>query len=209
MVSRREVRAPSSSHNNADLLVWATFILGGHERWVDVEEMYLKAFELAPARLSWRTRSDIPDYKKCAKALQELEDAKRSEHLGLLAKQGSYLRKLTDDGYRWCETYQTTLSKLYSGGFVPSAVTQEAGRAIRDLEKTEVFHRFQQLGRLECDLWELAEVMRCMVDSSLVVWAARLDSIAIAATANARQDILQFVEASRRFIRNESGSEEI
>ena len=207
MVSRREVKAPSSSHNNADLLVWATFILGGHEQWVDVEEMYLKAFELAPARLSWRTRSDIPDYKKCAKALQELEDAKRSEHLGLLAKQGSYLRKLTDDGYRWCKTYQTTLSKLYSGGFVPSAVTQEAGRAIRDLEKAEVFHRFQQLGRLDCDLWELAEVMRCMVDSSLVVWAARLDSIAIAATANGRQDILEFVEASRTYVENESGSE--
>lgn len=207
MVSKREVRAPSSSHNNADLLVWATFVLGGHERWVDVEEMYLKAFELAPARLSWRTRSDIPDYKKCAKALQELEDAKRSEHLGLLAKQGSYLRMLTNDGYRWCETYQTTLSKLYSGGFVPSAVTQEAGRAIRDLEKTEVFHRFQQLGRLECDRWELAEAMRCMVDSSSAVWSARLDSVAIAAKANGRQDILEFVEASRTFIGDEGEGE--
>lgn len=206
-MSELGIKAPSSSHNNADLLVWATYLLGGHERWVDVEEMYLKAFELAPARLSWRTRSDIPDYKKCAKALQELEDTKRSEHLGLLVKQGSYLRKLTDSGYRWCEMYQTTLSKLYSGGFVPSAVTQEAGRAIRDLEKSEVFLSFQQLGRLECDLWELAEAMRCMVDSSPSVWAARLDSVAIAAIANGRQDILEFVEASRKFVENESGTE--
>lgn len=207
MSGERVVKAPSNSHNNADLLVWATYLLGGHERWVDVEEMYLKAFELAPARLSWRTRSDIPDYKKCAKALQELEDAKRSEHLGLLVKQGSYLRKLTDSGYRWCESYETTLSKLYSGGFVPSALSQEAGRAIRDLEKSEIFLKFQQLGRLECDLWELAEAMRCMVDSSPAVWAARLDSVAIAAKANGRPDILEFVEASRTYVENESGSE--
>jgi len=149
----------------------------------------------------------ISPTKKCAKALQELEDAKRSEHLGLLAKQGSYLRMLTDDGYRWCETYQTTLSKLYSGGFVPSALSQEAGRVIRDLEKTEVFHRFQQLGRLECDRWELAEAMRCMVDSSSAVWSARLDSVAIAAKANGRQDILEFVEASRTSIGDEGEGE--
>lgn len=204
MLSDQGVKAPSSTHNNADLLVWATFLLGGHERWVDVEELYLKAFELAPARLSWRTRADIPDYKKCAKALQELEDAKRSEHLGLLAKQGSYLRKLTDIGYQWCKKYQTTLSMLYSEGFVPSAATQDAGRVIRDLERSEVFRGFQKSGRLECDLWELAEAMRCMADSSVVVWAARLDSVAIAATANGRQDILDFVQASRKFVDDES-----
>jgi hypothetical protein len=43
-----------------------------------------------------------------------------------------------------------------------------------------------------------------MVDSSVVVWTARLDSVAIAATANGRQDILDFVQASRKFVDDES-----
>ena len=197
------VKAPSAGHNNADLLIWSMFLLDGQERWVDVEEMYLKAFELAPARLAWRTRSDIPDYKKCAKALQELEDVKRSEHLGLLMKQGSYLRKLTDDGFRWCREYQTVLSKLYSDGVVPSAATQEAGRVIRDLEKSEVFQNFLSDGQLGCDLWELAEAMRCMVDSPEPVWGTRFDSISVAAIANGRQDIVEFVEASRKFVKKQ------
>jgi hypothetical protein len=199
----QQVKAPSASHNNADLLVWSIFLLDGYERWVDVEEMYLKAFELAPARLGWRTRPDIPDYKKCAKALQELEDVKRSEHLGLLVKQGSYLRKLTDEGFRWCREYQTILSKLYSGGVVPAAATQEASRVIRDLEQSEAFQDFLRNGRLNCDLWELAEAMRCMNDSPELVWSARFDSISVAAMTNDRQDIVDFVEVSREFVRKQ------
>jgi len=92
------VRAPSGNHNNDDLLVWALHLLGGAERWVDVEELYLKAFELAPARLSWRTRPDLPDYKKCAKALQAVESPKGSNHHGLLAKNGSIRASAHD---RW------------------------------------------------------------------------------------------------------------
>jgi len=203
-MGNHQVKAPSASHNNADLLIWSLFLLDGHERWVDVEEMYLKAFELAPARLAWRTRSDLPDYKKCAKALQELEDVKRSEHLGLLMKQGSYLRKLTDEGFRWCREYQTILSRLYSDGVVPAAATQEASRVIRDLEQSEVFRDFLRSGHLNCDLWELAEAMRCMVDSPGSVWGARFDSISVAAITNDRQDIVDFVEASREFISKQS-----
>lgn len=69
----RAVKAPSGTHNNSDLLVWACYQCGGFDRWIEVEELYLNAFELALARLAWRTRGNLPDYKKCAKALQELE----------------------------------------------------------------------------------------------------------------------------------------
>ena len=78
MSDNEAIKPPSITHNNSDLTVYACYLAGGYERWLDVEELYLKMFELAPNRLGWRTRSDLPDYKKCAKALQELEDLSRA-----------------------------------------------------------------------------------------------------------------------------------
>ena len=84
-----DIDPPSFEANNNDLLVWSLFLLGGAEKWVDVEDIYLKAFELGPARLSWRTRADIPDYKKVSKALQSVE-AGGNRWQQLLEKRGAY-----------------------------------------------------------------------------------------------------------------------
>ena len=205
MSIRQVVKAPSSTHNNADLLIWSAFLLGAHGKWIDVEDVYLKAFELAPARLSWRTRSELPDYKKCAKALQELEDPNRSEHLGLLSKQGSYKRKLTEKGYLWCKQYESHLSGLYSGNAVPAALNQESSRIIRQIETSEVFKRYVDDGFLSGDVWEIAEAMRCMPDSNLSVWADRIDAVSIAAKENQRDDIEVFASKVREQVFVEKG----
>lgn len=70
---------PSVEANNQDVFIWALYLLGGADRDVDVENIYLKSFELTPARLGWRTRPDPPDYKKTAKALQSIE---ATTHIG-------------------------------------------------------------------------------------------------------------------------------
>lgn len=197
MTTQRPTRAPSATHNNSDLLVWSCFQLGGFDRWIDVEELYLKAFELAPARLAWRTRPDLPDYKKCAKALQELEDPKRSTHLGLLAKKNQYLRKLTADGKAWCESYHDMLAALYGSAPVPAASTQEAARLVRHVESTDAFRHFTTTGKVACELWQLAESLRCLPDSRPEVWMARLDAIEAGATRAARTDVAAFVDAVR------------
>jgi len=205
MSNRQEAKAPSSSHNNADLLIWSAYLLQAHGKWIDVEDLYLKAFELAPARLSWRTRSELPDYKKCAKALQELEDPNRSEHLGLLSKQGSYQRKLTEKGYLWCKQYESHLSGLYSGNAVPAALNHETSRIIRQIETSEVFKRYINDGFLSGDVWEIAEAMRCMPDSNLSVWSDRIDAVSIAAKENQRDDIEAFAAKVREQVFTEKG----
>jgi hypothetical protein len=37
---------------NSDVFLWALYELGGADEFVDVEEAFIKAFELAPLRLS-------------------------------------------------------------------------------------------------------------------------------------------------------------
>jgi hypothetical protein len=197
MSSERQVKAPSSEHNNADLIVWACYAAGGYERWIDVEELYLKAFELGPTRLAWRTRPDLPDYKKCAKALQEIEDEKRSDHLGLFLKQGRYTRKLSDDGLKWCESYKSLLEGLYGGGFVPSQSGSEMARVIGTVESSDAFQAYRKSGAIEVELWELADALQCLPSSSHDVWMARLDKLRLAADMNGRQDIGKFVDIAR------------
>jgi hypothetical protein len=196
----RPVKAPSSDHNNADLLVWACYAAGGYERWIDVEELYLKAFELGPNRLGWRTKPDLPDYKKCAKALQEVEDQKRSDHLGLFLKQGPYTRKLSDEGLRWCLAYKSLLEELYGGGTVRSQQGSEMTRILKSVEKSDPFRQFSKTGKLKCELWELAEVLQCLLGSDLAVWSARLDRLNSAADHNKRGDVTKFVEQAREIV---------
>lgn len=205
MDAKRPVTPPSTSHNNADLLVWACHVLGGYERWIDVEELYLKAFELGPNRLGWRTRADIPDYKKCAKALQEVEDPKRSDHLGLLLKQGQYTRKLSDDGFEWCTRYRTLLESLYGGGYVPSQIGSEMRRVVTALEKSAAFRHYAKTKTLDMEMWELADALQCLPTSSQDIWMARLDRLRIAAEQNGRRDIVNFVDDARSRVSAEIG----
>lgn len=191
---------PSNQHNNPDLLVWSLFCLDGSQRWVDVEEVYLKAFELAPARLGWRTRPDIPDYKKCAKALQEVEDPRRTRHPGLFEKAGQYRRRLTALGVRWCEQNQRELGALYGTGSVPSAVGQDDGRRVRAIVQSGPFIVWRESRQLSSALWELAEIFRCMPDSSPSTWNSRLDEHLVAARRNNQSDVVDFIEEVRAVV---------
>ena len=204
VLSSKPVQPPSDAHNNADLLVWALHLAGGDDGWVDVEELYLKAFELAPVRLSWRTRPDLPDYKKCAKALQELEDPKRSDHLGLTTKNGAYERRLTDQGLQWCETHEALLTSLYSStDVVPSASTQDDARRIRTLVGSTAYRTWADTDELSCSLWELAEAFRCMANSTKATWLVRLDEYAVAARRNGNEELERFIEAARSLVEQE------
>ena len=192
------IKPPAIAHNNSDLTVYACYLAGGYERWLDVEELYLKAFELAPARLSWRTRPDLPDYKKCNRIF-EVSDPTHGRNLQrLILKQGKYQCKLSEEGYEWCKQYASILQSLYKSGVVPTAAVQEASRMIRNLEKTEAFKKFIKTGNIELPRWELAETFQCMVDSDDSVWIGRFDQMTVLAENNDREDVLRFVQLSRQ-----------
>ena len=200
------IKPPSITHNNSDLTVYACYLAGGYERWLDVEELYLKAFELAPARLSWRTRPDLPDYKKCNRIF-EVSDPTRGKNLQrLVLKQGKYMCKLSEEGYAWCNQYESILQSLYKGGVVPTAAVQEASRLIRYVENTDGYKKFMSSGTVDSPLWELAESFQCMVDSEESVWIGRFDQLVAFAEKNGRDDIKKFVQMARiRVLKKQDG----
>ena len=146
-MNKKPVRTdpPSDSPNNQDALVFALYLLGGADKDVDVEDMFLKCHELAPARLSWRTRPDIPDYKKVSKALQSVE---ASTHVGLFHHTNQYSRRLTVDGNRWCETYISILERVYTKAPVQASKnTNMHERKRHEIKNSQVWVLFKESPR--------------------------------------------------------------
>jgi hypothetical protein len=169
--------------------------LGGADRLVDVEDIYLECFRLAPARLGWRTRPDLPDYKKCAKALQSVE---ASTHRGLLTKHGRYERKLTAEGVKWCERWRDRLEATYGGQrVVRAARAGDQERTLRELRAHPAFRHWVENGALPSGWWDIADAFRCSPSSSREVWDQRLDHAQRAADAADDREVREFVDQVR------------
>lgn len=180
---------PNDTPNNQDALVFALFLIGGADKDIDVEEIFLKCHQLAPARLSWRTRPDIPDYKKVSKALQSVEAA---THIGLLHHTNQYARRLTLDGVRWVETYLPALEKIYANAPVEaSRANSMHERRRQEIKSSDVWQIFKtepaSLSKVE-----FASVLQCSPASSPVTWGSRIHDVKRAADVLKDDDLMSF-----------------
>jgi hypothetical protein len=192
-MNKKPVRTdpPSESPNNQDALVFALYLLGGADKDVDVEDMFLKCHELAPARLSWRTRPDLPDYKKVSKALQSVE---ASTHVGLFHHTNQYARRLTLDGNRWVETYISILERVYSKAPVQaSKSTNMHERKRQEIKNSQVWVLFKE-SPTNIGIEDFASVLQCSAASSQTTWASRVHDVKRAADVLQDQELMQFAQ---------------
>jgi hypothetical protein len=192
-MNKKSVRTdpPSESPNNQDALVFALYLLGGADKDVDVEDMFLKCHELAPARLSWRTRPDLPDYKKVSKALQSVE---ASTHVGLFHHTNQYARRLTLDGNRWVETYISILERVYSKAPVQASKnTNMHERKRQEIKNSQVWVLFKE-SPTNIGIEDFASVLQCSAASSQTTWASRVHDVKRAADVLQDQELMQFAQ---------------
>ena len=182
---------PSESPHTQDALVFALYLLGGADKDVDVEDMFLKCHELAPARLSWRTRPDLPDYKKVSKALQSVE---ASTHVGLFHHTNQYARRLTLDGNRWVETYISILERVYSKTPVQASKnTNMHERKRHEIKNSQVWVLFKE-SPANIGIEDFASVLQCSAASSQTTWASRVHDVKRAADVLQDQELMQFAQ---------------
>ena len=182
---------PGAEPNNQDVFVWALYLLGGSDRDIDVEDIYLKSFELAPARLSWRTRPDLPDYKKTAKALQSVE---ASTHVGLVHRIGPYTRRLTAEGAAWVARFRPVFEQAYGGKTpVRPDAANEHERRRRALKANSQFVAWQ--AGQAFDRFELADAFECSAASPANVWRGRVDEARRSADVLSDEQLNNFVQA--------------
>jgi hypothetical protein len=193
MTEKNKVRnePPSSEANNQDVFVWALYLLGGADRDVDVEEIYLKCFDLAPARLGWRTHPDLPDYKKAAKALQSVE---ASTHIGLVHKPHKFSRRLTLAGVHWVELYKEILEENYS--YLPVMASKSKNNYER-LRQEILKSRAWQIFKVEQEVHDIADAaaaLQCSPASPQSTWQSRVNNLKRASDVLQDKELMEFAE---------------
>lgn len=182
---------PSNTPNNQDALVYSLYLLGGADQDVDVELMFLKCHELAPARLSWRTRPDLPDYKKVSKALQSVE---ASTHNGLFHHTNQYARRLTLDGVRWVEAYIEILKQVYQSAPVQASKnTNMHERKRHEIKNGEVWKAFKA-NPSSLTKEDFASVLQCSAASSETTWKSRVHDVKRAADVLQDEELMSFAQ---------------
>jgi hypothetical protein len=193
MTEKSKVRnePPSSEANNQDVFVWALYLLGGADRDVDVEEIYLKCFDLAPARLGWRTHPDLPDYKKAAKALQSVE---ASTHIGLVHKPHKFSRRLTLAGVHWVELYKEILEENYSRLPVMASKSKNNYERLRqEILKSRAWQIFKVEQEVH-DIADAAAALQCSPASPQSTWQSRVNNLKRASDVLKDKELMEFAE---------------
>lgn len=181
---------------NWEIFVWSLSQLGGGDDSVDVEEAFIRSFEIAPERFGWRTRPDLPDYKKTSKALRDAE-ARRPL---LFVKSGDGLRRqLSVEGSEWVERSRSRLGEVLGGG-APVAEPKRRPRArlIREAETNHAFLAWQESGALPTEQWRIADLLRCSPDSAPSIWVQRLEVLRQAAHSTGASGLLRFLDTVRK-----------
>lgn len=192
MLNNVRVNPPSDVANNQDVFIWALYLLGGADKDVDVEDIYLKCFEMAPARLGWRTQPHIPDYKKTSKALQSVE---ATTHVGLIHRPHQYSRRLTIEGVKWVEAYKELLERVYSVKAVAASTNTNTNERLRqNIRQSTVWRAFES-NSFEFNISDLAALLRCNATSPQETWKSRILEIRRAADVLNDQELSQFATA--------------
>lgn len=177
---------------NWEVFVWSLGQLGGTAAFVDVEDAFISCFEIAPNRFSWRTREDLPDYKKCSKALR---DAEARRPTLLLKTRDGLKRQLTVEGQRWISANKPRMvAALHSGRTVAEPTSRPRSRMLAEVERSNAFQKWSAEEGLTPEKWQVAELLRCSPDSDWRIWRDRLEILRAAANGANRQRLLRFLD---------------
>lgn len=176
---------------NNDVILWALYELGGADQFVDVEDVFLKAFEIAPRRFCWRTRPDLVDYKKCSLALGEL--GRRIPRP--LINQGEYMRMISIEGQQWIEeNFERLAEELGKDRDVRATRRRSTGRLLSQVVRSPVYIAWLSDGEMTAEKWKVAELLKCAPDNAKSVFQERVNTLKSAAYSAGQSEVLAFLE---------------
>lgn len=182
---------PSPEANNQDIFVWALFLLGGADNDIEVEDVCLKCFEIAPARFGWRSHPELPDGIKGLKALSVAEN---KSHVGLILRPNKFNCRLTLEGIKWVEAYKAILEKNYLKANVQaSKTTNQHERKRHELKKSDAWVKFLN-DPSTVEISDAAAALQCSAASPISVWSGRINDLRRTGDLLSDESILNFAD---------------
>lgn len=176
---------------NWEIFLWSLHNVGGDAGMIDVELAFLKAHEFAPQRFAWRTREDLPEYKKLSKALRDA-DAKAGR---LMTRTSDGLkRQLTVEGIDWVNANMQKLKQLGASSFkAGQARSVQSTKWFDAIQHSSEFNSWRTNKEVRVEKWRLAELLQCTPDSPAETWESRIEQTKVAAHSAGRDDVVNYL----------------
>jgi hypothetical protein len=186
------VRKPSNV-GNPDIIPFAIYRLGGIGEFVDVEDIFVRCYELAPERFGWR-KYPYPNYKILSKALRDFEGRFPNY---LIKTQDRLRRQLSAEGLEWLKTRLPELERVLHAPGTSPPVRRPIQRMLNDLAENPIVQKFLAGEPLDIQKHEIADMLLCSPDSPPSVFKERLEIYRVAAKNGSRKELTRFLEYLR------------
>jgi len=175
---------------NSDVVAFALYEIGGAGRFVEIEDLFLKCYELAPRRFSWRTKS-FPNYKTL---YQALVDCERAHPEVLLKTKNGMGRQLSAAGVEWVLGRRRLVAKALAQSNEGMVANRPRQRMLNEFLASAPMRRFVAGDTQEISRYEAADLLVASPDSPPAVWRERLATYRSAAEAAGRSDVQRFLD---------------
>ena len=194
--------------SNVEIVVYALFELGGHERKLHTEEIAYKAYELAKERFGWKLpqfrNRGFPDKEPVRSALM---DAAKKKYGSLVKGRSGVESKGKDtDGWRltpagagWVRTNRDRIEQVL-GQAHPQTRMRETNRFRRQIRNQPLFSKFTEKGDLVGDSpYTLTDMLNASPDASKEVVLMKFASLRSTAELAGDEEVLRFLDACGHF----------
>jgi len=183
--------ASRSTVGNRDIIPYALYLLGGSGRYIDVEEIFVRCYEIAPQRFSWRTHP-LPNYKTASKALRDFEARFPN---ALMKTQDGLGRQLSTEGIEWVRGRLSNLEHVFGLPLGGMSRRRPSQRLLGEFAANPIVEKHLRGIRVEVTRYQAAEILLCAPDSPPEVWRERLETYRSASEAVGRSDLKGFLAA--------------
>jgi hypothetical protein len=155
--------------SQVDYVLLALLEAGGADRFVDIEEIAVHAYRLAPTLFRWRNYAEYPSAELTRMALRHAEGRNGSL---FVTGNGGRARRLNAKGLHLA---QEALKRVSGGEAEPKRVERPATRGLARMLNHPAFAKWQKGGIVSVTRYDLADMLQCTPSSPALVFRDRLE----------------------------------